>query len=112
MAKAAAPVAKKPLTKTELTANIATATQLSKMEVTDVLDALTVEIQRSLSNKGAGVIAIPGLLKIEKKKVPARAAQKNVPNPFKPGEFRDIPAKPASSKVKVRALKNLKEWAK
>ena len=34
-------------------------------------------------------------MKIEKKKVPARPAQKNVPNPFKPGEFRDIAAKPA-----------------
>ncbi len=51
-------------------------------------------------------------MKIEKKKVPAKAAQKNVPNPFKPGEFRDIAAKPASSKVKVRALKTLKDWAK
>ena len=102
MAKVAA-AAKKPLTKTELTANIATATELSKKEVTAVLEALAGEIEKSLSNKGAGVIAIPGLLKIEKKKVPAKAAQKNVPNPFKPGEFRDIPAKPASSKVKVRA---------
>jgi nucleoid DNA-binding protein len=111
MAKVAA-AAKKPLTKTELTANIATATELSKKEVTAVLEALAGEIEKSLGNKGAGVIAIPGLLKIEKKKVPAKAAQKNVPNPFKPGEFRDIPAKPASSKVKVRALKNLKEWAK
>jgi len=112
MAKAAPPAAKKPLTKTELTANIAAATELSKQQVTAVLVAIAAEIQQSLGNKGAGVIAIPGLLKIEKKKVPARAAQKNVPNPFKPGEFRDIAAKPASSKVKVRALKTLKDWAK
>ncbi len=111
MAKAAA-AAKKPLTKTQLTANIAAATELSKNEVTAVLAALATEIQKSLSNKGAGAITIPGLVKIEKKKVPARAAQKNVPNPFKPGEFRDIAAKPASSKVKVRALKTLKDWAK
>ena len=48
-------------------------------------------------------------MKIERKKVPAKAAQKNVPNPFKPGEVRDIAAKPASVKVKVRALKNLKD---
>jgi hypothetical protein len=48
-------------------------------------------------------------VKIEKKKVPARPAQKNVPNPFKPGETMDRPAKPASVKVKVRALKNLKD---
>jgi len=31
-----------------------------------------------------------------------------VPNPFRPGELMDIPAKPASTKIKVRPLKNLK----
>ena len=111
MAKAA-PAAKKPLTKTELMANIAAAADLSKKEVAAVLEALAVEIKKSLSNKGAGVIAIPGLVKIEKKQVPARKAQKGVPNPFKPGELMDRPAKPAYSKVKVRALKLLKDMAK
>ena len=57
-------------------------------------------------------ITIPGLMKIEKKKVPARPAQTGVPNPFKPGELMDRPAKPAYSKVKVRALKLLKDMAK
>ena len=74
MAKAAA-AAKKPLTKNELTANIAEATQLSKKEVSAVLEALAAEIQKSLSNKGPGEITIPGLVKIEKKKVPARPAK-------------------------------------
>jgi nucleoid DNA-binding protein len=111
MAKAPA-AAKKPLSKTELMANIAATSQLSKKEVAAVLEALGSEIQKSLSSKGAGAITIPGLIKIEKKKVPAKPAQKNVENPFKPGEFRDVPAKPASSKVKVRALKTLKDWAK
>ena len=58
------------------------------------------------------MIAIPGLVKIEKKRIPARAAQKGVPNPFKPGELMDRPAKPACNKVKVRALKMLKDMAK
>ena len=110
MAKAA--VTKKPLTKTELLTNISTATEVPKKQVAAVLEALANEIKASLSAKGAGVIAIPGLVKIEKKKVPARKAQKGVPNPFKPGEVRDIPAKPAYNKVKVRALKLLKEMAK
>jgi nucleoid DNA-binding protein len=110
MAKAA--VVKKPLTKSEILANIATATDLSKKEVTLVLDALAAEIKKSLSNKGAGAITIPGLVKIEKKRIPARAAQTGVPNPFKPGELMDRPAKPASNKVKVRALKTLKDMAK
>jgi nucleoid DNA-binding protein len=110
MAKAAAP--KKPLTKTQILANIAAATDVPKKQVAAVLEALAVEIKKSLSSKGAGAIAIPGLVKIEKKRVPARPAQKNVPNPFKPGEFMDRPAKPAYNKVKVRALKPLKEMAK
>jgi nucleoid DNA-binding protein len=109
MAKTAVP--KKPLTKTELITNLATATELSKKQIIAVMESLASEIQKALSNKGAGLITIPGLLKIEKKHVPAKAAQKNVLNRFT-GEYRDVPAKPASSKVKLRALKTLKEWAK
>jgi hypothetical protein len=74
-----------------------------------VIEALVEEIKKNLGNKGSGSFTIPGLVKIEKKKVPARAAKKNVPNPFKPGEMMDVPAKPAYNKVKVRALKNLKD---
>ncbi len=110
MAKAAVPA--KPLTKNELLANIAAATELPKNQVAAVLEALGAEIKTSLSNKGAGAIVIPGLMKIEKKKVAARKAQKGVPDPFKPGEFRDLAAKPAYNKVKVRALKLLKDMAK
>ena len=110
MAKAAVPT--KPLTKTELLANIAAATELPKNQVAAVLEALGAEIKSSLGNKGAGAITIPGLVKIEKKKVPARKAEKGVPNPFKPGELMDRPAKPAYNKVKVRALKLLKDMAK
>ena len=91
MAKAAAAPAKKPLTKTELLANIAAATEVPKKQVVAVLEALAAEIQKSLGNKGAGAITSQGLVKIEKKKVPARTAQKGVPNPFKPGELMDRP---------------------
>ncbi len=108
MAKAAT-AAKKAPSKSEVTNNIAEETGLTKKQVAAVLEALGGEIKKSLSNKGPGVFAIPGLVKIEKKKVPPRPAQKNVPNPFKPGEFMDRPAKPASVKIKVRALKNLKD---
>jgi len=111
MAKAPA-AAKKALTKSELMANIAQASELDKKQVADVLEALGTEIKKSLGAKGAGMITIPGLLKIEKKFRPARKAEKGVPNPFKPGELMDRPAKPASYQVKVRALKNLKDWAK
>jgi nucleoid DNA-binding protein len=108
MAKAAA---SKPLTKTELFANIASATEVPKKQVAAVLEALAAEIQKSLGAKGAGAITVPGLVKIERKKVPARPAQKGWLNPFTK-VLEDRPAKPASVKVKVRALKNLKDMAK
>jgi nucleoid DNA-binding protein len=108
MAKAAT-AAKKSPSKSEVMNNIAEETGLTKKQVGAVFEALSSEIKKALSSRGPGVFAIPGLVKVEKKKVPARPAQKNVPNPFKPGEFMDRPAKPASVKVKVRALKNLKD---
>lgn len=99
---------KKPLTKTEILTAIAEETELTRKQVSAVFEALSGQIKKSLGNRGPGVFAIPGLVKIEKKKVPARPAKKNVPNPFKKGEFMDVAAKPASTKIKVRPLKNLK----
>lgn len=103
---------KKAPTKTEILSNIADATSLTKKDVAAVFEALQAEIKKNLSARGPGAFAIPGLLKIEKKRVPARKAKKGVPNPFKPGELMDVPAKPAYNKVRVRPLKNLKEMAK
>lgn len=107
MAKAKAP--KKPMTKSELLNSIAAETELTRKDVNNVLSALSEQIGKSLSRRGAGAFTIPGLVKIEKRKVPARKARKNVPNPFKPGEFMDIPSKPATTKIRLRALKGLKE---
>ncbi|MCA9103013.1 MAG: HU family DNA-binding protein [Pirellulales bacterium] len=106
MAKTAA---KKAPTKTELLNSLAEATDLSKKEVSAVLEALVAEIKKNLGSRGPGIFTVPGLVKIQKKKVPARPAKKGVPNPFKPGELMDVAAKPASTKVTVRALKNLKD---
>ena len=94
--------------KSEVFANIATASNLSKKEVAAVFDALTAEIGKSLGKKGTGVFQIPGLCKIVVIKKPAQPARKGVPNPFKPGELMDVAAKPAKNVVKVRPLKNLK----
>jgi nucleoid DNA-binding protein len=106
---AAATKTQKPLTKTEILNNIAGDADLSKKEVATVLEALGEQIKKSLGRRGPGAFTIPGLLKFEKKRVPARGAKKGVPNPFKPGELMDVAARPASNKVKVRPLKNLKE---
>ena len=100
---------KKPMTKSELLNAISDETNLNRREVSAVLDALSAQISKSLGRTGTGAFTLPGLVKIEKKKVPARPARKGVPNPFKPGELMDVAARPATTKVKVRALKNLKD---
>ncbi len=100
---------KKPMTKSELLNAISDETNLNRREVSAVLDALSAQISTSLGRRGAGAFTLPGLVKIEKKKVPARPARQGVPNPFKPGELMDVAARPATTKVKVRALKNLKD---
>ena len=63
---------------------------------------------------GAGddaTFTLPGLIKIEKQHVAAKPGQKNVPDPFHPGKTIDRPARPAHYKIKVKALKALKDMA-
>ena len=107
MAKATAK--KKSMSKSELIGRIADATDLTKRDVGAVMESLSEQIERSLGRRGPGMFTLPGLIKIEKRRVPARKARRGVPNPFKPGELMDIAAKPASTKIKVRPLKNLKQ---
>jgi nucleoid DNA-binding protein len=104
MAKAAG----RPPTKTEIIGTIAESTGLSKKEVSSVFEALQDQIKKSMGRGGPGAFAIPGLVKITKKKVDARPAQKDWKNPFT-GEVQTRPAKPAYTKIQVRALKNLKD---
>ena len=101
--------APKAASKTEILTAIAAETQLSRKQVGSVFDALAAQIAKNLGKKGPGVFALPGLVKIEKRAVPARPARKNVPNPFKPGEMMDVAARKASTKIKVRPLKALKD---
>jgi nucleoid DNA-binding protein len=102
---------KRAMSKTELVGRIAEEVELSRKEVSAVLEALGSQIEKSLSRRGPGVFTLHGLVKIERRKVPAKKARRGVPNPFKPGELMDIPAKPATTKIKVRPLKNLKAMA-
>lgn len=110
-AKPAAPKAVKDTayTKTALITHIAEETGLGKKEVAAVLDSLKGAIHAHLRKGAVGAFTLPGLLKIKTLKVPARKAQKGVPNPFKPGETMDVAARPASVKTKVLPLKALKD---
>ncbi len=102
---------KKAMTKTALLGEISENTNLSKKEVGAVIDELSNIIHRHVKKRSIGSFTLPGLLKIKTVKKPARKAQKNVPNPFKPGETMDIAAKPATTKIKVLPLKRLKDMA-
>lgn len=101
---------KEKYTKSAILAEIADNTELSKKQVSSVLDELSDLIERHVKKGSAGEFTLPGLLKIKTVKKPARKARKGVPNPFRPGETMDIAAKPASTKVKVLPLKGLKEF--
>ncbi len=111
MAAKKAPAIKDKYSKTQMMAEIAENTELTRKQVGAVLDELGDLIERHLKKRGCGEFTLPGLLKIVTKKKPASKARKGVPNPFKPGELMDVPAKPASTQVKVRPLKKLKEFA-
>jgi hypothetical protein len=110
MAKASAKA--KPPTQSEVLNNIATAAGLTKKQVVAVFEALSAEIKKNVA-KGPGVFKLPGgMLKINKKRVEAKPARKGVPDPFNPGQLRDYPAKPAYNKVRIVALKSLKDMVK
>jgi len=101
--------AKSP-TKSEIFSTIAEKTELSRKQVASVFDELQNVIRTSISKKGGGVVAIPGLCKI------VRASKKAVPagermNPFTK-QMQFFQAKPARNVVKVRPLKNLKDMVK
>ena len=101
--------AEKPRTKAQIMNAIADDTGLTKKDVEAVFESMQGMIKKDLGRRGPGSFTVPGLMKIEKRTTPARPARKGVPNPFRPGETMDIPAKRASKTVKVRPLKGLKE---
>lgn len=97
------------LTKSQLLAQIGEATELSRKQVSAVLDELESLVSRAVGKKGLGEFVLPGLLKITTVKKPAKKARKGI-NPFT-GEETTFKAKPASIAVKVRPLKKLKGYA-
>ena len=57
-----ASASEKPPTKTQIMANIADTTELSKKQVAAVFDALGGEIAKNLGGEGPGQFTIPGLV--------------------------------------------------
>ena len=111
-APAAAPKVKaisEKLTKTQIVGALADSTGLTKKQVSSVMDAMNNLIEGSIKKRGAGEFTIPGMMKITTVRKPAVKARKGI-NPFT-GEETMFKAKPASTAVKVRPLKKMKEFA-
>ena len=96
-------------TKTQIINQIAEENELSKKQVSGVLESLSEIIQLHINKRSVGEFVLPGLMKIQTVKKPAKKARKGI-NPFTKEEVM-FKAKPASITVKVRALKKLKEMA-
>lgn len=100
-------MAGKRLTKAQVITNIAEATDLDKKSVNAVFESLTELIRKQLGARGPGEFVIPGLLKLRAVKKPATKDRPGI-NPFTKEPI-TIKGKPASKKIKVTALKQLKD---
>jgi len=115
--KAAAPakaaVVTKPIktafNKTGLIAHLAEMAAVEVKAVKAVIASLEATMAASLHKKGLGSFTLPGLLKINVVNVPAKKKRTGI-DPFTKQE-RVFAAKPASVKIKTRALKKLKDAA-
>ncbi len=108
-------VAKKPTTikdrysKTQILEEIASSTGLTRKQVSGVLDSLTTVIEAHINKRAVGEFVLPGLMKISTVRKPAVKARKGI-SPFTKEEV-VFKARPATTVVKVRALKKLKDMA-
>ena len=102
-----APGIKAKMTKTAILNEIAANTNLSRAQVNSVMDELESVIERHIRKRSVGEFTLPGLLKIKAAKRPA--TKKRMGRNPATGEEIVIPAKPATARVRVTALKKLKD---
>ena len=108
-AQAVRPV-KGALTKSALVDLVATENDILRATAKGVLATFENALLGSVHPRGAGEFTWPGLMKVTLRKVPARKAGTLVRNPAT-GEMTPGAAKPASVRVKIRALSKLKSAA-
>jgi nucleoid DNA-binding protein len=98
------------MTKSALLSAIAEKCDLSRKQVAEVIAALEGAMMGSVHPNGNGEFTLPGIFKITLRKIPARKAGTLIRNPAT-GEMMKAAAKPATVRVKVRALSKLKAAA-
>jgi hypothetical protein len=117
-AKKAGPVPSKPavvkpintaFNRTSLTTHLAELAAVEVKAVRAIMASLEATILASVHKKGLGSFTLPGLLKVNVINVPAKKKRTGI-DPFTKQE-RVFAAKPATVKIKTRALKKLKDAA-
>ena len=102
---------KEKLSRMGLINHLVDETAVEAKSVKKVLAALEATIKGSIMKKGLGEFTFPGLFKVKTKFKPKQKGGEKKQNPFKPGEFIITKPKPASIKVKILAMKKLKDAA-
>jgi nucleoid DNA-binding protein len=101
---------KETLTKSALINLIAEQNDIPRKTALGVFNTLESVMLGSIHPRGVGEFTLPGLLKVTLRKVPARKAGTLIRNPAT-GEMIKGAAKPASVRVKIRALTKMKTAA-
>jgi hypothetical protein len=101
---------KQAMSKSALINLIAEENEIPRKTAVGVYSTLENVFLGSVHPRGLGEFTLPGLLKVNLRKVPARKAGTLVRNPAT-GEMIKAAAKPASVRVKIRALSKLKTAA-
>lgn len=99
---------KEKMTKTQLLEHLMEETGLEKKQVKSVLDALESTILGHVRKKGAGEFMMPGMFKVVAKHIPAK---KGGEKKMSFGKEIITKSKPATTRIKVRPMKKLKDAA-
>lgn len=100
---------KEALTKAALLTKIAEQSGVEAKDVKKVMAAFEAVTLASINKKGLGQFTIPGLMKVVTVKIPAKPKRKGI-NPFTKEE-QIFAAKPATTRIRIRPLKKLKDAA-
>ena len=100
---------KAKLTKSKMSELLAEDSGVAKSDVKKVWGSLERVMEASISKRGSGQFTLPGLMKVTTVRRPAIKARRGI-NPFTKEETW-FKAKPASTSVRIRALKKMKSFA-
>lgn len=100
---------KTKLSKSEMFEALAKDSGVTKSEVKKVWGSLERLIEASICERGYGQFTLPGLMKVTTVRRPAIKARRGI-NPFTKEEIW-FKAKPATTGVRIRALKKMKGFA-